>query len=49
MGNSPQVVRTHYQNLVRPEAVTDYWKVTPEHVTAKVLAFPASKTKRKVS
>jgi len=48
MGNSPQVVRTHYQNLVRPEAVTDYWKVTPEHVSDKVLAFPA-KTKRKAS
>jgi integrase len=49
MGNSPQVVRTHYQNLVRPEAVTDYWKVTPEHITEKVRAFPASKTRRKVS
>lgn len=48
MGNSPQVVRTHYQNLVRPEVVADYWKITPERITGKVLAFPAPK-KRKVS
>ena len=45
IGNSPQVVRTHYQNLVRPEAVADYWKVTPERITGKVLAFPGRKRK----
>jgi integrase len=48
MGNSPQVVRTHYQNLVRPEAVADYWKVTPCHITTKVLAFKP-KTESKAS
>ncbi|MBL9117966.1 MAG: tyrosine-type recombinase/integrase [Verrucomicrobiaceae bacterium] len=45
MGNSPQVVRTHYQNLVRPEAVIEYWKVTPERVSDKVRTFPAQKRK----
>lgn len=45
MGNSPQVVRTHYQNLVRPKAVADYWKITPERITGKVLAFPSKKRK----
>ncbi len=48
MGNSPQVVRTHYQNLVRPEVVADYWKITPERITGKVLAFTA-RTKRRAS
>lgn len=45
MGNSPQVVRTHYQSLVRPKAVADYWNVTPERITGKVLAFPSRKRK----
>lgn len=45
MGNSPQVVRAHYQNLVRPEAVADYWKITPERITGKVLAFSGGKRK----
>jgi len=32
MGSSPQVVRTHDQNLVRPESVVLYWKNTaPQH------------------
>lgn len=39
MGNSPAVVRSHYQNLVRQEAVADYWKVSPNHIGANVLAF----------
>jgi len=30
MGNSPDVVRKHYQNLVRPEQVAAYWKITPQ-------------------
>lgn len=45
MGNSPQVVRTHYQNLVRPEVVADYWQITPDRITGKVLAFPSRKRK----
>jgi integrase len=48
MGNSPQVVRTHYQNLVRPESVALYWKITPKRISEKVLAFPA-KAKRRAS
>jgi hypothetical protein len=31
MGSSPQVVRTHDQNLVRPESVVLYWKNTAPH------------------
>jgi len=48
MGNSPQVVRTHYQNLVRPEPVALYWKITPQRISDKVLTFPP-KTKRRAS
>ena len=33
MGNSPQVVRTHDQNLVRPESVVLYWKITPRPIS----------------
>jgi integrase len=29
MGNSANVVRTHYMNLVRPESVAAYWNVKP--------------------
>lgn len=46
MGNSPQVVRTHYQNLVRPEAVTDYWNITPERISSKVLSFKAGRARK---
>ena len=46
MGNSPQVVRTHYQNLVRPEAVADYWKITPERISSKVLSFKAGRARK---
>ena len=48
MGNSPQVVRTHYQNLVRPEAVADYWKISPERQGEKIITLPAL-AKRKAS
>lgn len=30
MGNSPNVVRAHYQNLVRPEQAEAYWRIMPE-------------------
>ncbi len=45
MGNSPTVVRTHYQNLVRPEAVTEYWKIKPQRRTGKsnIHPFPSLK------
>jgi predicted ArsR family transcriptional regulator len=46
MGNSPQVVRTHYQNLVRPEAVADYWQITPHCAGRKVLSFAAKSSRR---
>jgi len=32
-------VRTHYQNLVRPESVALYWKITPQRISDKVLTF----------
>jgi integrase len=32
MGNSPNIVRTHYQNLVSPEVAPAYWKVLPPRV-----------------
>ena len=49
MGNSPAVIRTHYQNLVRPEQVAAYWQIVPESDTSSnILAFPASR-KRKTS
>jgi hypothetical protein len=32
MGNSPNIVRTHYQNLVSPEEAPAYWEVFPKEV-----------------
>lgn len=48
MGNSPAVVHTHYQNLVRPERVSEYWSIAPKPAGSKLVAFPAH-PKRKAS
>ena len=46
MGNSPDVVRNHYQNLVRPEQVAAYWKIIPQAKTAvKIVADGSTKEK----
>lgn len=29
---------------MRLEAVADYWKITPNRITSKVLAFPCQKS-----
>lgn len=40
MGNSPDVVRKHYTNLVRPESVSDYWNILPPPAgESKILSF----------
>ena len=41
MGNSPNVVRTFYHNLVRPEAVAKYWHIMPKRRVAKGAAYGA--------
>ena len=50
MGNSPTVVRLHYQNLVRPESVADYWKIIPpSDGETNIIHFSPVSGKRKVS
>lgn len=50
MGNSPAVIRTHYQNLVRPEQVTAYWQIVPESdIGSKIVAFHPASGSRKAS
>jgi integrase len=40
MGNSPAVVRTHYQNITSPEQAAAWWKVVPSP-SSRALPFPA--------
>jgi integrase len=50
MGNSPAVVRTHYQNLVRPESVADYWKIIPSTDSeTNIIHFSPGSGERKAS
>lgn len=39
MGNSPGVVRTHYQNISSPEHATAWWKVIPAPPPAPPIPF----------
>jgi integrase len=48
MGNSPNVVRTHYHNLVRQEDVSGYWSITPSHMKQNVVNMPKTKARKAV-
>lgn len=50
MGNSPSVIRTHYQNLVRPESVDEFWNIVPAVGSgSNVIQFTPVAAKRKAS
>ena len=50
MGNSPAVIRTHYQNLVRPESVAEYWSIVPAGGNeSNIVQFSPAGGKRKAS
>jgi len=42
MGNSPQMVFSHYRELVKPKDAELYWKIMPGGNGANVVAFEAS-------
>ena len=42
MGNSPQMVFSHYRELVKPRDAETYWRIMPAAKAGKVVAFEAA-------
>jgi hypothetical protein len=42
-GNSPNAIHRHYKGLVKEADAIEYWTITPQNVTDKVLSFPVKK------
>lgn len=43
MGNTPQIVFSHYRELVKPKETERYWKIAPASIKGKVVRFTAAK------